>query len=610
MKWIFSEQSNSEIRRDPSEAELFKNSQDDTEEYAGVDTLVRETIQNSLDAASEQVVRVCISLHGKNDMPSPERLADYFRRLESPLKTKDIVYHPDGAPDLDCGFLVCEDFGTRGLEGDPHLSRNPPEGSTERQDFFWFWRNIARSGKTGDDLGRWGLGKVVYRAASRIGCMLGMTVRESDRKKLVMGQAVLKIHEYEGKEWKSDGFWCQGADKTELPLPIDLPEDVERFQKEWKLTRTDEPGLSIVVPYVVALKGNSLLQAVAINFFDLILRGKLIAEIKAPDVGHVKLTESTIQKECDRITWNGTKSQKRHAPPPMNLAKECLKIRGKAVPSFLLGEKKIPELSSESFDAKALEGMRRDFQDEKLVAARIRMMLHRKDAEGSGEDSFLVFLKKESDQKSPDSYYIREGMTITKINSTKAKSNNARGMVYVEKGLLASLLGDTEGPAHEDWLTSSERAERIWKLGWKGRVTFVRRIVDAFYDVLSPPIEKADYDFLSDFFSLDNKDFPTPSRMPGENDGDAKPSFPALESPPQWFQIQEKKGGIKISHNATQEIPKNARLTIQFAYDVVKGNPLKKWSPFDFNLKVDLKKGGRMVPIPRKPYSDFIDFSR
>jgi hypothetical protein len=45
------------------------------------------------------------------------------------------------------------------LEGDTELFHDPPDGDSSRQDFYWFWRNIGRSSKTGDDLGRWGLGK-------------------------------------------------------------------------------------------------------------------------------------------------------------------------------------------------------------------------------------------------------------------------------------------------------------------------------------------------------------------------------------------------------------------------------------------------------------------
>ena len=55
--------------------------------------------------------------------------------------------------------MVVEDFGARGLGGNPLLSNAPDPDSKVKEDFFWFWRNIGLSGKTGDDLGRWGLGK-------------------------------------------------------------------------------------------------------------------------------------------------------------------------------------------------------------------------------------------------------------------------------------------------------------------------------------------------------------------------------------------------------------------------------------------------------------------
>jgi RNA polymerase sigma factor (sigma-70 family) len=150
--WIFSPVSASSVRRDPNETELFKTEQAGEGEYAGTDALVREVIQNSLDAGHrEEPVRVRFALHSNNDMPAKNRLSHYFSRLEPALEFREIGFS-EGVPQLPNGFLVCEDFGTSGLAGDPNLVTDPLKGSKERQDFFWFWRNIGRSGKTGDDL--------------------------------------------------------------------------------------------------------------------------------------------------------------------------------------------------------------------------------------------------------------------------------------------------------------------------------------------------------------------------------------------------------------------------------------------------------------------------
>lgn len=243
--WIFAPVGPASVRRDPNETELFKTEQAGEDEYAGTDALVREVIQNSLDAAQgDGPVRVRFSLHDRDELPPHARLSSYFSRLAPALEYRQVDFDGAGVPKLTNGFLICEDFGTTGLAGDPNLTTDPVGNQHSREDFYWFWRNIGRSGKTGDDLGRWGLGKTVYRAASRVGCMFGLTVRACDQRQMLMGQAVLRLHQYEGHDCAAEGFWCSGAGGDGTPLAIEDRVEIERFQSEWKLSRTSEPGLS------------------------------------------------------------------------------------------------------------------------------------------------------------------------------------------------------------------------------------------------------------------------------------------------------------------------------------------------------------------------------
>ena len=63
-RWVFEELRGAAVRRDPKEAELFKTEQAEEDEYAGTDALVREVIQNSLDADDgDGQVRVRIAIH-------------------------------------------------------------------------------------------------------------------------------------------------------------------------------------------------------------------------------------------------------------------------------------------------------------------------------------------------------------------------------------------------------------------------------------------------------------------------------------------------------------------------------------------------------------------
>jgi len=353
-KWVFEELRGAAVRRQPNETELFKTEQTGEGEYSGNDALVREILQNSVDAkAGDDPVRVRLALHEAEDAPPADQLIHYFQRLRKPLGARQIQFDAPGLPRLPCRFLVCEDFGTRGLEGNTELFHDPPPSDKSLQYFYWFWRNIGRSGKTGVELGRWGLGKTVYRAASRVGCMFGLTIRESDRKRLLMGQAVLQIHDHDSKEFMPEGYWCATQDASRLPLPIESKDELDQFCREWRITRRGEPGLSVVSPFVPdELKADRLVQAVAVHFFTRIVRGELIVEVSGPGLGTVTLDQAGIEAACRKINWDGPRRTKRHVAPPIAFSKQCLKV-SPDVATELLGRERLPELNENSLPAEA-----------------------------------------------------------------------------------------------------------------------------------------------------------------------------------------------------------------------------------------------------------------
>jgi hypothetical protein len=179
-------------------------------------------------------------------------------------------------------------------------------------------------------------------------------------------------------------------------------------------------------------------------------------------------------------------------------------------------------------------------------------------------------------------------MTITKINS-RAALRGVQALVNVNAGPLAKLLGDTEGPAHEDWDTSAERPDREWKM-WKGRVKFVRGIVDSLVEVLTPPTTEPDFDLLSDFFSIERVGG-SQRQKPGSG---TPPPFPPIQPPePRWFQITQRAGGFTVSRQAIVPMPENAELSVSVAYDLPRGDPLRSWSPLDFRIG---KAQGDLLP--------------
>jgi len=587
-QWVFSELRGDDVRRDPNEAELFKTEQTAEGEYAGNDALVREILQNAIDARSPNTpVYVRLAVYEAKDAPPAAKLAQYFARLKTPLAARQVDYNEDGTPKVPCRFLLVEDFGTRGLEGDPMLFRDPPPNHKTPQYFYWFWRNIGRSGKTGDDLGRWGLGKTVYRAVSRVGCMFGFTVRESDRRRFLMGQAVLQIHEQNGKEYKPEGYWCAAQNSAGVPMPIEDAVEALAFCQEWRIARTVEPGLSVVAPFVPdEVRADRLLQAVAVHFFTRILRGELVVEVMGEGVGRLTLDRAGLAEACKKIKWDGPVRTKRHMSPPIDFALKCVGTKP-ASTTELLGIDKVPEVNETLFPEAKLHDLRRMFAAGEMISIRVRLFLPRCN-QPPQEGQLDVFLMRLPDGARCDSYYVREGMTITKINSQSAK-RGVQSLVLVEPGPLAELLGDTEGPAHEDWDTSAERPDKSWARGWKGRVKFVRKIVDDMVELLTPPTKEPDFDRLSDFFSIEQtngKQRPTKEGTipPLERGGEGGSSVPEIVSEPKWYNINAREGGFTVSRVQAVPKPPDTALRISVAYDLPRGNPLASWSPLDFNI--------------------------
>jgi hypothetical protein len=591
-QWAFAELRGDDVRRDPNESELFKTEQTAEGEYAGTDALVREILQNAIDAGcGNGPVRVRLAIHDAQDAPGAGRLAHYFTRLRAPLAAHQIEFNNQGVPQVPCRFLVVEDFGTRGLEGDTLLFHDPARADESRQYFYWFWRNIGRSGRTGDDLGRWGLGKAVFLAASRVGCMFGLTIRQSDQHKLLMGQAVLQIHEYAGKEFKPEGYWCGEQNAIRLPLPIEDEEELQEFCHEWKLSRGTEPGLSVVAPFIhEELKADRLLQAVAVHFFTRIIRGELEVEVVGPAIDSVTLDRNSISAACRDITWDGPSRTKRHVAPPIDFARRCME-EAPAITTDVLGMERIPELTDTLFAEPTLHELRHKFSAGDLVSIRVRLNLPRHTGPAH-EGQLDAYLQRTSDGLRCDSYYVRGGMTITKINSQAGK-RGVQALVVVDSGPLSELLGDSEGPAHEDWDISQVGPDRKWKT-WKGRVKFVRRIVDSLAELLTPPATKPDFDSLIDFFSIP----PGPDGPPQPGPGDPPPRGEIIipPPPPKWFHITQRAGGFTVSRTANVPKPADAALRVSVAYDLPRGNPLRNWSPFDFTIS---KIGSGLSPTGR-----------
>jgi hypothetical protein len=234
MYWHFPRQPAGQVEQEVTQRDQFSN-----DDVALSETIIRESIQNSLDAAAgdDASVRVTYRLLEADDGLS----ASFLETL-----VKDQLPHARAAEldvaDIDFGkpsVLIIEDFETTGLTGSTH--------EIDDDHFSDFWRRHGKSHKKEKKRGRWGLGKLVYSATSEIGVFFGVTARDSDSRKLhLMGQTVLNLRTYNGHRYPPHGFFAQMTSEDPidgLPVPVLDPEVTSEFVREFQLDREGQEDL-------------------------------------------------------------------------------------------------------------------------------------------------------------------------------------------------------------------------------------------------------------------------------------------------------------------------------------------------------------------------------
>jgi len=104
VKWEFEKYKEDSTRQDSSSDKFFKEAPES-------DSLVREFIQNSLDASNNsEVVKVAINEKSLNKRD----LKDFLTDLEPHLESCNIQTHKNQQK---IKLIILEDFNTKGLEG-------------------------------------------------------------------------------------------------------------------------------------------------------------------------------------------------------------------------------------------------------------------------------------------------------------------------------------------------------------------------------------------------------------------------------------------------------------------------------------------------------------
>jgi hypothetical protein len=246
-----------------------------------LESLTRETIQNSIDAALDRDAEVHVEFDESSIPVSSVPNFDTFKEIVALCDKETHEQNPDMIKEFKVvkeimkrpkiSVLSVSDHNTKGMKGP--CQRGKP--------FYQYLKTVGQSGGDSNRAGSHGIGKAAPLACSDLRTIFVSTVweEEGQKKALVQGRAVLMSFERDGKIHKSTGYWGETT-QYQAVEPTDIP-----AAHQWMVRET--VGTTVhIIGWSNLIKENweKLVIGFAIsNFFPAFLRGKLSIKVK----GHI-----------------------------------------------------------------------------------------------------------------------------------------------------------------------------------------------------------------------------------------------------------------------------------------------------------------------------------
>lgn len=591
--WHFARQTPGGTVFNPLGGEHFNQGAVGDSDWEAGESLVRESIQNSLDAASGSGpvdVRFTISPH--NGM-SAATAKLWFGSLWPHVRARECKFGNQPASPMAGGFLVVEDFGTKGLEGDTARWQMPREEDPGVHDFFHFFRAEGLSGKGEGRGGSWGVGKSVFSRCSSINTFLAVSVRVSDRRIVTIGKSLL-WHHYIGKdEYRAIGqFGVRAEAESDLIVPTDEADALKRLAADFKLARPlgllageePEPGLSIIVPYAEPeITAKTVLSIVVREYFQPILAGRLGVTVVGEGLPRgrtsIRLDSASILEEAEALS-------KPELVRLLRLA-DWARAKGEEESVNLIEPSRTdaPQWSEGLFPPQdpMYAQLSERFGKGEPIALRVPLRVH--PIGGKPADAaFNVYLQRDMDGDGYRPLFVRAGLVVPNARERSLRGHSLFAIVDIADGPLAAMLRLAEPPAHTSWSHETQNFKNRYEFG-RQTIGFVTGAPKFIADLLSSAHTERDVLALADFFPEPDDDGRDSQTGKGKKKGkdtntDARPPQPR----PKPFRIAETPGGFRVTRDNADKTALPARLVIRVAYDTSRGNALNKYHPADFRL--------------------------
>lgn len=535
--WIFEKYGEKSTKIDPSSEKFFKGQSE-------VDSLIRESVQNSLDAVDNE--KKPVKLVFKNEI-----IEDSFCKslnlgnLKKHLQECEIKINNDKK----INFIIIEDFNTKGLEN-------------SLEDFFYS-DNITNKSTGG---GSHGIGKAVFPSFSKMKTFFGYS-RFANSKSVFQGRSVLKTHDIGNKSYRPYGN-----------IEIEVKNNV--FIKK-AFDRKQEKGLSIAIPSPNQEELDNML--IKNSFIDQcyipILEKKLEIELEGETISDGLL----LEKESQRSKINLIK---KHLSEKKSIGKDSIQLKYDINRSLW---------KKEDIPLKKIERL----EEKNYFYFYIIIDLPKKDMKGR----FLILLKRDDDSSQDNKIdFWRGDLLITKAAGRQHLPKGFVGIVLIndfdgKTNPLKSLLRKLEDPGHTKWETGTIDDDIKEKYGNKTEIKSLVKYIRCLPKKLAKRIQDEQPQNLdSNFFS---EYFPRTSGKDGSQKGGKSSPMPNILINSEDFNYRDSKDkrGFSLTLKNKEQHPDNVSIKVAYGTNM-SADAFKYYSEDDFRFFNDIKiekKGAELL---------------
>jgi len=551
-------------------AELFN-----TDQFSNVDTLVRESVQNILDAevSADNPVGVDFSF-GESNEP-------FICELFSSLNTfRDNCSNIPQQNFTSVKWLVIKDTNTTGLLGDIERRRD--------SNFWKYWMNFGSGSKVSGNLGRHGVGRVSIILGSKAHTIIGATLRQGEENPILSGISLLESTDYEGKERSSTSLLVEDFLDNEDIYKLHSDEKIANILDAFGVTFAS-PGLAlIVIDPREEITLDRIRAAIIEHFASAIIKGTLKASCNGDEI-----TKDNIVETARSLSTNfQIRNMSNDFESYLGLISD---LHDEETSKFSFNFNVPKRIKNFDFSEENLKKFRETLNETGKILFDFNFELQIKNQEGGTDTkqcTFKVgFAHPTIPSKGVETYH-RRGMAIPNGPQWPVLDGTYTAAITAADRELANLLNICEGKAHLSWSSSThveEELEKTYVNGMDVRNMCAHSLKDI-YGILRESSSEPDQNFWETFFSapLD----PDSSSDNDDQDDDVVPD-PDDETNDRdqslnLYRYSQTNSGFIIDGNPDFDFEGQVlSFRVCVAYETEGKDPFGFWDQADFDLQAD-----------------------